>query len=67
MSFVLNNAATFSTSVNLFALTGESGKKTQTRAPIQIVKAPIATKKILQLANFVLAKLTPYASKPPKI
>ena len=65
--FVRNKAATFSASVNRLALTGLSGRKTETRAPMIIVNAPIATKKILQLANLESTKLIPYASKPPTI
>jgi hypothetical protein len=64
---VLNNAATFSASVNLLALTGESGRNMQTSVPMHIVAAPMATKKIRQLANLVWAKLTPYARNPPTI
>lgn len=61
------SAAHFSASVNLFALTGESGNSRQTRAPIMIVRTAMARKKMRQLANDVLAKLTPYASTPPRI
>jgi hypothetical protein len=65
--FTLIKAATFSASESLLAFTGLSGKKIQTKAPIHIVRAPMARKNILQLANFVFAKLTPYAIQPPKI
>ena len=66
-SFTLIRAATYSASVDRFAFTGESGRNTHTRAPTIIVNALIAWKKILQLAKSVLAKLTPYVRKLPKI
>lgn len=54
LSFTRRSAATFSASVNLWALTGLSGRRKATSAPITTVMMPIARKKIRQLARCLL-------------